>query len=102
MYARLLDSQLTPIIALNYAVAVAMAHGLHHGLALIEQLEASGELNDYYLMWSAKADLLRRMGRFSDAATAYRRALEVVSSNPDRRFLARRLAQMESEMAHHR
>ena len=102
LYARLLDSQLTPIIALNYAVAVAMAHGLHHGLALIEQLEASGELNDYYLMWSAKADLLRRMGRFSDAATAYRRALEVVSSNPDRRFLARRLAQMESEMAHHR
>jgi RNA polymerase sigma-70 factor, ECF subfamily len=102
LYARLLDSQLTPIIALNYAVAVAMAHGLHHGLTLIEQLEASGELNDYYLMWSAKADLLRRMGRFSDAATAYRRALEVVSSNPDRRFLARRLAQMESEMAHHR
>jgi RNA polymerase sigma-70 factor (ECF subfamily) len=66
------------------------------GLALIAKLEASGELNDYYLMWSAKAELLRRMGNFIDAASAYRRALEVVTSNPDRRFLARRLKEVES------
>jgi RNA polymerase sigma-70 factor (ECF subfamily) len=95
LYAMLLDIQPTPIIALNHAVAVAMAHGLERGLALIEGLEASGELNDYYLMWAAKADLLRRMGSFIDAAAAYRRALEVVINNPDRRFLERRLKEME-------
>jgi RNA polymerase sigma-70 factor, ECF subfamily len=56
---------------------------MRKGLAPIEDLEASGELNDYYLMWSAKADLLRRMGNFAAAVAAYRRALEVVTSNPD-------------------
>jgi RNA polymerase sigma-70 factor (ECF subfamily) len=99
LYAMLLDIQPTPIIALNHAVAVAMAHGLQHGLALIEELEASGELNDYFLMWAAKADLLRRMGSFIEAAAAYRRALEVVSNNADRRFLARRLAEMEAAVS---
>jgi RNA polymerase sigma-70 factor, ECF subfamily len=96
LYRMLLEMRPTPIIALNHAVAIAMAHGLRDGLALIAELEASGELDDYYLMWSAKADLLRRMERYSDAAAAYRRALEVVSSNPDRRFLARRLKEVES------
>ena len=96
LYAMLLDLQPTPIIALNHAVAIAMAHGMPHGLALIEQLEASGELDDYYLMWAAKADLLRRMGSFIDAAAAYRRALEVVSNNADRRYLERRLKEVAS------
>jgi RNA polymerase sigma-70 factor (ECF subfamily) len=96
LYAMLLDLQPTPIIALNHAVAIAMAGGLPDGLALIEELETSGELNDYFLMWAAKADLLRRMGSFVDAAAAYRRALEVVTNNPDRRFLERRLAQVET------
>jgi RNA polymerase sigma-70 factor, ECF subfamily len=96
LYAKLLELRATPIIALNHAVAIAMARGIRKGLALIEDLEASGELNDYYLMWSAKADLLRRMGNFIDAASAYRRALEVVTSNPDRRFLERRLKEVGS------
>ena len=74
----LLEMRPTPIIALNHAVATAMARGPSSGLALIKGLEASGELDDYYLMWSAKADLLRRMGNVTDAAAAYRRALEVV------------------------
>lgn len=95
-YAMLLDLHPTPIVALNHAVAIAMALGMPHGLALIEDLEASGELDDYYLMWAAKADLLRRMGSFVDAAAAYRRALEVVSNNPDHRFLERRLKEVES------
>ena len=94
LYRMLLEMRPTPIIALNHAVAIAMARGLRDGLALIAELEASGELDDYYLMWSAKADLLRRMGNFLDAASAYRRALEVVTSNPDRRFLQRRLAEV--------
>jgi RNA polymerase sigma-70 factor (ECF subfamily) len=96
LYAKLLELRPTPIIELNHAVAIAMARGIPEGLALIEDLEASGELNDYYLMWSAKADLLRRMGNFTDAASSYRRALEVVTSNPDRRFLERRLKEVES------
>jgi len=96
LYVMLLEMRPTPIIALNHAVAIAMSRGLNEGLALIEDLEASGELNDYYLMWSAKADLLRRMGNFTAAASAYRHALEVVTSNPDRRFLQRRLKEMES------
>ena len=97
LYTMLLGVRATPVIALNRAVAIAMARGLGEGLALIEQLEATGDLNDYYLMWAAKADLLRRMGRFSDAAIAYRHALQVVSSNPDRRFLERRLAHVEAD-----
>lgn len=96
LYAMLLEMRPTPVVALNHAVAIAMADGPREGLVLIEGIEASGELNDYYLMWSAKADLLRRMGNFNAAASAYRRALEVVSSNPDRRFLQRRLKEVES------
>jgi RNA polymerase sigma-70 factor, ECF subfamily len=96
LYARLLEIRAIPVIALNHAVALAMAHGMPRGLELIEELEASGELSDYYLMWSAKADLLRRMGSLNEAAAAYRRALEVVSNNADRRFLARRLKEVES------
>jgi len=94
LYSMLLEVRPTPVIALNHAVAIAMARGLQHGLALIEELEASGELDDYYLMWSAKAELLRRIGNFKEAASAYRRALEVVTNNPDRRFLERQLAQV--------
>jgi RNA polymerase sigma-70 factor (ECF subfamily) len=98
-YAMLLEMNPTPIVALNHAVAIAMSRGMPEGLRLIERLEASGELNDYYLMWSAKADLLRRMGNFIAAAAAYRRALAVVTSNPDRRFLQRRLKEVESGQA---
>ena len=93
LYAMLLEMRPTPIIALNHAVAIAMSRGLRRGVALIEELEASGELNDYYLMWAAKADLLRRMGDFAAATSAYRRALAVVTSGPERRFLQRRLAE---------
>jgi RNA polymerase sigma-70 factor (ECF subfamily) len=95
LYAMLLEMNPTPIIALNHAVAIAMSRALNDGLALIEDLEASGELNDYYLMWSAKAELLRRMGNFPAAASAYRRALEVLASNPERRFLERRLKEVQ-------
>jgi RNA polymerase sigma-70 factor (ECF subfamily) len=96
LYATLLEMRNTSIIALNHAVAIAMAYGPAHGLELIADLEASGELDDYYLMWSAKADLLRRLGNFIQAASAYRRALVVVTNTPDRRFLERRLKEVES------
>ncbi|HVN29034.1 MAG TPA: RNA polymerase sigma factor [Candidatus Binataceae bacterium] len=95
LYAILLESRPSSIVALNYAVAAAMAYGAERGLALIEEIEASRELDDYYFMWSAKADLLRRLGRMNDAASAYRRALTLVTNAPDRRFLKRRLAEVE-------
>ena len=96
LYAMLLEVRPSSVIALNYAVAIAMAYGPPHGLALIAELEASKELDDYYLMWSAKADLLRRTGNMTEASSAYRRALAVVRSAPERRFLQRRLAEVEA------
>jgi RNA polymerase sigma-70 factor (ECF subfamily) len=86
----------TPVVELNRAVAVAMSRGCEAGLRLIEQIETRGELSDYYLMWSAKADLLRRMHRYSDAGRCYRRALELAGSDPERNFLKRRLAEVSS------
>ncbi|CAN5497284.1 RNA polymerase sigma factor [soil metagenome] len=82
----------SPIVALNHAVAVAMATGPAAGLALMEPLARS--LADYHLWHAARADLLRRLDRKSDAAGAYRQALALVGSDPERRFLARRLAQV--------
>ncbi len=86
------------MIELNRAVAVAMAEGPAVGLELIDQIAASGELRDYYLMWSARADLLRRLERWSEAAESYRAALARVGSAPERRFLRRRLEEMSAKM----
>jgi RNA polymerase sigma-70 factor, ECF subfamily len=94
LYAKLMELRPSSVVALNYAVAIAMAYRPEIGLGLIREIEATGELDDYYLMWSAKADLLRRIGRTDEAASAYRRALELVTSAPDRRFLERRLSQV--------
>jgi RNA polymerase sigma-70 factor (ECF subfamily) len=96
LYLTLLEIRNNPVIELNRAVAIAMAFGPEHGLKLIAELEAAGALEDYHLMWSAKADLLRRMGDKEKAATAYRRALSVVTTNAERRFLERRLSEIES------
>ncbi len=88
LYARLLAQRPTPIVALNHAVAVAMADGPEAGLRLLEPLEA--DLDGYHLFHSARADLLRRAGR-PEAADAYRRALGLVSNDAERRYLQRRL-----------
>jgi RNA polymerase sigma-70 factor (ECF subfamily) len=88
----------TPIVELNRAVAVAMAKGPAQGLALLHALEARGELPSHHLLPAAQADLLRRLGRFRDAAAAYRRALALVSLEPERRFLIARLADVESSV----
>jgi len=82
------------VIALNRAVAVAMRDGPEAGLVLIEALFADGELAGYYFAHSARADLCRRLGRMDEAATAYRRALELVRQEPERRFIERRLAEL--------
>jgi RNA polymerase sigma-70 factor (ECF subfamily) len=83
--------QASPVVALNRAVAVAMVEGPRPALALIDSLAASGDLNDYHLLHAARADLLRRMGDFEEAAKSYGRALALVTNDSERRFLERRL-----------
>ncbi|HWM85048.1 MAG TPA: RNA polymerase sigma factor [Kofleriaceae bacterium] len=84
----------TPVVELNRAVAVAMAEGPERGLALLDRLAATGALRQYHLLPAARADLLRRLGRAEEAAAAYREAIALVTNEPERRFLARRLAEV--------
>jgi RNA polymerase sigma-70 factor (ECF subfamily) len=67
------------------------------GLVLVDELEQTGALPDYYLLPATRADLLRRLRRDGEAAAAYRRALELVQTEPERRFLRRRLSEVSSE-----
>ncbi len=92
LYDVLLRADPNPVVELNRAVAVAMRDGPEAGLGLIDGLLSRGDLADYHLVHSARADLLRRLGRKSDAASAYRRALELTRQEPERRFLERRIA----------
>jgi RNA polymerase sigma-70 factor, ECF subfamily len=96
LYALLGRLDASPVVELNHAAAVAMAEGPERGLALIEALEARGDLRGYYLLPAARADLLRRLGRWADAVPAYRLALALVGNDQERRFLARRLAEAEA------
>jgi RNA polymerase sigma-70 factor, ECF subfamily len=84
----------SPVVALNRAVAIAMAEGVEAGLAVIDELEASGELAGYRLLYATRADFLRRLGRSADAAGAYRRALELAGPDAERRYLSKRLAEV--------
>jgi RNA polymerase sigma-70 factor, ECF subfamily len=92
LYAELYRRNPTPIIVLNHAVAIAMWRGPAEGLELMERVRK--ELADYHLWHSARADLLRRLGDRAAAARAYRDALALVGSDPERRFLERRLAEV--------
>jgi RNA polymerase sigma-70 factor (ECF subfamily) len=96
LYDALLRKGPSPVVELNRAAAVAMAEGPSSGLALIAALEAKGELAGYHLLPAAKADLLRREGRWMEAAESYRQALAMVSNDSERRFLARRLLEVEA------
>jgi len=98
LYDVLLRLQPSPVIELNRAVAVAMASGCEAGLQLIDELEGRGELRGYYLLPAARADLLRRLGRWDAAAQAYMDALKLATQEADRRFLARRLAEVEGKL----
>jgi len=87
--------QTSPVVSLNRAVALAMVEGPQAGLAEIDELAASGELKDYHLLYAARADLLRRAGSFREAAKSYVRALKLVTNESERRFLQRRLREVE-------
>ena len=84
----------SPVVALNRAVALAMADGPEAGLAAIGDLERDGRLAGYQYLPAAKADLLRRLGRADEAAQAYRCALGLTANQPERDFLTRRLAEV--------
>jgi RNA polymerase sigma-70 factor, ECF subfamily len=89
LYAALRAQSPSPVVDLNHAVAVAMADGPDRGLPLVEALES--ELDGYLHFHSARADLLRRLGRFDEAASAYRRALELATNETETSYLRRRL-----------
>ena len=96
LYALLLRLHPSPVVALNHAAAVAMGNGLERGLRLIEELEATKQLEAYHLLPAAKADVLRRLGRRAQAAAAYEQALSLVSHPAERRYLERRLGEVLS------
>jgi RNA polymerase sigma-70 factor (ECF subfamily) len=96
LYNLLESLQPSPVVSLNRAVAVAMADGSEAGLTIIDALAASGDLDDYHLLHAARADLLRRLGSSADAAKSYQRALALVTNESERRFLERRLREVES------
>ena len=95
LYRLLERAQPSPIVALNRAVAVAMADGPKAGLAIIDELAADGALDGYHLLHAARADLLRRLGESAESASSYRRALELVTNDSERRFLERRLREVQ-------
>ncbi len=97
LYDLLLRVQPSSVIQLNHAAAVAMAQGPAAGLRLLDALDTNAELRDYYLLPAARADLLRRMQRWSDSAVAYRRALVLATNDAARQFLSRRLSEMEAK-----
>jgi RNA polymerase sigma-70 factor (ECF subfamily) len=95
LYDLLERLQPSPVVSLNRAVAVAMVRGPAAGLELIDTLAAAGDLDSYHLLHSARADLLRRGGSMAEAAKDYERALTLVSNDSERRFLERRLREVQ-------
>ncbi len=98
LYEQLYRMNPSPVIALNLAVAIAMADGPAEGLALVDEVEAEGSLSDYYLLPATRADLLRRLGRTEEAEVAYRHAIAMTPSEPQRRFMHRRIAEMQDKV----
>ncbi|NTX41569.1 RNA polymerase sigma factor [Myxococcus sp. CA033] len=94
LYGRLTELTPGPVVELNRAAAVAMARGPEQGLALVDDLESSGRLTAYHLLPAARAELLRRLGRWREAEASYRRALALVRTEPERRFLEERLREV--------
>jgi RNA polymerase sigma-70 factor (ECF subfamily) len=96
LYDVLARANPSPVVELNRAVAVAMRDGPEAGLSLTESILSRGDLADYHLAHSVRADFCRRLGRIADARASYKRALDLTQLAPERRFLERRLEEMES------
>jgi RNA polymerase sigma-70 factor (ECF subfamily) len=99
LYDLLERSHPSSVVSLNRAVAVAMVHGPQAGLAIVDALAEAGLLDGYHLLHAARADLLRRLERLTEAADSYRRALELATNESERRFLGRRLREVETPAA---
>jgi RNA polymerase sigma-70 factor, ECF subfamily len=99
LYDLLQQVQPSPIVSLNRAVAVAMQNGPRAGLEIIDSLAQSNDLDDYHLLYAARADLFRRLGSSKEAADSYERALALVTNDSERRFLERRLREVRSTVA---
>jgi RNA polymerase sigma-70 factor (ECF subfamily) len=95
LYNLLMRANPSPVVELNRAVAVAMRDGPREGLVLIDAILSRGDLENYYLAHSARADLCRRLGRTSEAKASYERALNLTQQEPERQFLERRLAELQ-------
>jgi RNA polymerase sigma-70 factor (ECF subfamily) len=94
LYRELMRIAPSPVVELNRAVAIAMADGPAAGLAVVDALAATGALDDNHLLYATRADLLRRLTRFAEAAGDYRRALELAGTDAEREFLAARLSEV--------
>lgn len=94
LYDVLLRAESSPVVELNRAVALAMRDGPSAGLALVDDILSRGDLTNYHLAHSARADLCRRLGRTGEARTSYERALALTQQEPERRFLERRLNEL--------
>ena len=97
LYDVLVRVDASPVVELNRAAAIAMRDGPEAGLAIVDAIMSRGQLEEYHLAHSARADLCRRLGRFADARTAYLRALALVRQEPEQRFLERRLRELAAE-----
>jgi RNA polymerase sigma-70 factor, ECF subfamily len=95
LYAILSTTQSSPIVSLNHAVAIAMSESLERGLALMDGLGSSGELDSYHLYHAARADLLRRMGRNREARESYHRGLALTTNAVELRYLRRRISELD-------
>jgi len=95
LYNQLLRIQPSPVVYLNRAVAIAMSDGPEAGLTHIDALLEHGELANYYLAHSARADLYRRLGRTDEARASYERALALTQQEPERQFLQERIRQLK-------
>jgi RNA polymerase sigma-70 factor (ECF subfamily) len=100
LYAALYAVGPSPVVRLNHAVAVSMSEGPASGLLLLDALAAEDSLPRFHLLAAARADMLRRLGRHTEAADAYRQALALVGNEPERRFLERRLAAATATSGH--
>jgi RNA polymerase sigma-70 factor (ECF subfamily) len=96
LYAELARLAPSPVVELNRAVAVAMADGIPAGLALVDELAASGRLDGYHLLPATRADLLRRSGRRDEARLAYEEAVKLAPTEAERRYLTRRIRELTS------
>lgn len=94
LYSVLRQIDSSPVVELNWAVAVAMRDGPEAGLALIDAILKRGDLVDYHRAHAARAELCRRSGKMSDAKSSYERALALARQEPERRFLSRRLSEI--------